>query len=79
MPSPADSRATTLSRNIRSARVESGLSQREVAVKLGIDSMMVSKWERGWHRPSDENLRALARLLGRSPADLHAESERTAA
>ena len=55
--------ATILGRNIRAARGELDLTQRQVAVKLGVDSMLVSKWERGWHRPSDENLIALAGLF----------------
>jgi transcriptional regulator with XRE-family HTH domain len=31
------------------------------------DAMTVSRWERGEHKPSDENIVLLARVLSRDP------------
>lgn len=57
--------ATILGANIRAARVRRGLTQGALASAVGVsDLMVVSKWERGVYRPSDENLLALARELG---------------
>lgn len=57
-----------LAANIRQARVEAQLTQRQVAERLGTESSLVSKWERGEHRPTDTNLEALAFLFGRTMA-----------
>jgi transcriptional regulator with XRE-family HTH domain len=74
MSSQATSRpATTLGANIKRARLAAGLTQRQLADRVDVDPMMVSKWERGWHRPSEENLIALTRELGRDMAWLYTE------
>lgn len=68
--------ATTLGRNIKAARESiKDLTQRKLAERLDCDPMMVSKWERGWHRPSDENLIALSRELKRDLAWFYTEHE----
>lgn len=43
-------------------RKENGLSQEELAAKLGISRQAVSKWERAESSPDTDNLIALARL-----------------
>jgi DNA-binding transcriptional regulator YiaG len=48
---------------IRSARVEAGMSQVEVAAALGVRQSSVSQWERGVTKPLTANLLALMRLL----------------
>lgn len=66
MPSQASSRiATTIGQNIRAARGSAKLTQRALAEKVDVDPMLVSKWERGWHKPSDENLTLVALYTGR--------------
>jgi transcriptional regulator with XRE-family HTH domain len=55
--------AATLARNVRDARTAANLSQRKLAEKLDTDSSLVSKWERGVHRPSDENVAEMAEKL----------------
>jgi transcriptional regulator with XRE-family HTH domain len=54
--------------NIRSARLARELTQSQVARHVGVESMAVSRWERGLVRPSDTNLQAVADILGRDPA-----------
>ena len=51
-------------------RKKSGLSQEELAARLGISRQSVSKWERGEASPDTENLIRLARLYGVSLDDL---------
>jgi transcriptional regulator with XRE-family HTH domain len=66
MPSQATSRlATTLAQNVRLARALGGMTQRSLAEKLDTDAGLVSKWERGKHRPSDENLVAIGETIDR--------------
>lgn len=45
-------------------RRERGLSQEELALKLGVSRQAVSKWERAESSPDTDNLIALARLYG---------------
>lgn len=70
------SRPTTLSRNIRLARQSKGLSQNALAAKLGVSDLnVISKWERGVYRPSEENLIALAMLVSRDVAWFYTDHE----
>ena len=46
----------------KEARTQCGLSQKQVAEKLGIEQSNVSDWENNVSRPEYENLIALARL-----------------
>lgn len=72
--------AATLARNIRLARKSAGLTQHGLAVALGRgDVMTVSRWERGEHRPSLENITALANALGVDAAWFYTDHEREAA
>lgn len=57
--------AVTIGRNIRRARTEKDMTQRQLAVAMDIDVMAVSRWERAEHRPSDDNLLIVASVLGR--------------
>jgi transcriptional regulator with XRE-family HTH domain len=69
----------TVGRNIKAAREERGLTQSALARLLGVESMAVSRWERGRVRPTDANLHALARALRRDPAWFYAEHDGAAA
>lgn len=74
MPSQAPSSlATTIGQNIRIARAACKLTQRELAARVDVDAMLVSKWERGWHRPNDTNLAAIARETKRELAWFYVE------
>lgn len=55
--------------NIRAAREERHLTQRQLGTLVNdTDGNAVSRWERGAHRPSDENLVLLSRALDREIA-----------
>ena len=45
-------------------RKEKGMSQEELAEKLGVSRQAVSKWERAESAPDTDNLIALAKLYG---------------
>ena len=51
---------------IRSLRKKIGLSQEELAALVGVDRATVSKWEGGKFKPSEEKVRLLASLAGKS-------------
>lgn len=54
---------------IKHLRLEKTLTQRQLAGKLGVDPITVSRWERGTP-PSDLNRVMLARVFGVHPNDL---------
>lgn len=56
--------------NLHAARVQAGLSQKEVAQALFISTQAVSKWERGESVPELSHVYRLAELLGVSVDDL---------
>lgn len=55
---------TTVGRNIKAARDNAVLTQKQLAQRLNGDPQFISKWERGEHMPSLKNLSALAMALG---------------
>jgi transcriptional regulator with XRE-family HTH domain len=55
---------TTLSKRLRAARINKGLSQRELATRAGMEQSQISRIEKGEKGASVENLAALARELG---------------
>lgn len=55
---------------IRDARKEKGLTQKDVAEKLGITDRAVSKWERGICAPDIVYIEELAEMLGLTVAEL---------
>lgn len=61
------------------ARKERALSQHGLAVLMGRgDAMTVSRWERGEHKPSDENIVRLAQVLDRDPSWFFSDHEEAA-
>ena len=54
---------------IRSLRVRQGLSQKELAKRLGISDRAISKWELGYAQPSAHHLVALSEILGAEMKD----------
>jgi hypothetical protein len=49
---------------IREARLRAGLTQRELAEKVGTTQSSIARWEAGGARPSLETLSSLARSCG---------------
>lgn len=66
----ADSRQA-LGALIRDRRLsyDNPLKQRELASKIGVDPITVSRWERGITIPSDVHRVLLTRALGGHPSD----------
>ena len=55
---------------IQYLRKQKGLSQEELADKIGVSRQAVSKWENGTSEPSTSNLIALAKLYGVDAGEL---------
>ena len=55
---------------IREKRRESGLTQKQLAERIGVTVKAVSRWETGASEPSTTNLLALAKLYGVSAGEL---------
>lgn len=49
---------------IREARLKAGLTQAELAERLGRDRAQIARWETGGQEPSFENLRAVIAACG---------------
>ena len=62
--SPYDPRHEELVRRIREARLESSLTQAEVADELGLPQSVISRLEAGQRKVSAIELRDLSELLG---------------
>ena len=50
---------------IKTLRKRLGLTQKELAARVRVDAITVSRWERGEQRPSEQAERQLARLSKR--------------
>ena len=62
-----------LNENIRRLRRAAGLSQEELAGRLGVSRQSVSLWEQGVTNPTVENIYAMTEVLGVSFDELMAE------
>ena len=60
---------------LREQRIKHGLTQEQLAEKIGVSRQSVSKWEQGISDPSTSNLFALAKLFGVSVEELLKEVE----
>ena len=54
------------SEQIKQLRKRLGLTQKEIAARLKVDFITVSRWERGEQRPGRDALKRLARLEKRA-------------
>ena len=52
--------------NIKKARLDAGLTQKEVAEKLGVAQAQYARWENGGRNPKDETVEKLAEIFGTS-------------
>jgi transcriptional regulator with XRE-family HTH domain len=57
-------------KTIRELRTELGLTQLEVAYRIGVTPLSVSNWERGVSAPTVAKLRKLAELFGVASDDI---------
>ncbi len=57
-------------KTIEELRKEQGLTQLQVAYRVGVTPATVSNWERGVYEPKVTQLRALARLFAVSMDDI---------
>ncbi len=64
---------------IREKRIQRGMTQEEVAERLGVSAPAVNKWERGIHFPDISLLAPLARLLNTDINDLMSFREKLTA
>lgn len=48
--------------SLKAARVNAGLTQKEVAERMGINSATIMKWEKGITSPSVERFRELCNI-----------------
>lgn len=74
-PPEMDDLAAKLSRNIATRRRALGLTQAQVAERLGVDTETLSRFERGKHLPSLVTLERLSSLLHTTTSDLLSEEQ----
>lgn len=65
---------TTFASNVKAARKAKGLTQRQLGDKVGVDTLTISRWERGAVRPTIANLAALCKALDRDMAWFHTQT-----
>ncbi|WP_455445440.1 helix-turn-helix domain-containing protein [Streptococcus salivarius] len=52
--------------NIKKARIDAGLTQIEVAEKLGVAQAQYARWENGGRNPKDKTVERLAKIFNTS-------------
>jgi transcriptional regulator with XRE-family HTH domain len=67
--------ASIVGSNIKRARTDRRLKQRELGALLHVGPQQVSDWERGAYKPNDTNLIRLAEALGKDFAWFYTEHE----
>lgn len=50
--------------NIRVARLAAGMTQKELAAKMGVPYQSLQRWEKGIFKPSMDNLIKLSAAIG---------------
>lgn len=61
-------------KNIRSLRKGAGMTQKELADKLGVTITTVSRWEKGDYVPSPRYIKQMAEMFGVAGADIYVAS-----
>jgi transcriptional regulator with XRE-family HTH domain len=64
-----------IAKNIRQLREESGLTQEELALRLGLVPSAISNWERGANSPDIVQLFMLCEIFGTTPLVLYGMDE----
>jgi transcriptional regulator with XRE-family HTH domain len=65
---------TIFAANLKTARRDSGLTQRQLADVIGVDAITVSRWERGKSKPEDQHLMRLLDHFDRDLASFYTEA-----
>lgn len=60
---------------IRNARKVLGLTQRQLADRLGVSNTSISNWEKGLSRPDADLIQELCRVLQLQPNDFYGTNE----
>ena len=60
----------TLGERLRTLRKKAGLTQEQLAEIAGVSNVTISQWENGGYIPKTQSIKALAKALGVSEADL---------
>ena len=60
-------------KTIRALREAAGMTQLELAIRVGVTPVTVYNWERGRFEPKASQLRSLARVFGVSMDDIDFE------
>jgi transcriptional regulator with XRE-family HTH domain len=66
---PCGAPATTFPARLKAARIEAGLTRRQLAASVGVHPSTVAKWERGEARPILNLRRRVQTLLGIPPSE----------
>jgi transcriptional regulator with XRE-family HTH domain len=64
---------TPLAAALRQARINAGLTQEELARRIDVRAVAVSRWERGVHQPGLDRLQRIAEAT-RTPIETFMES-----
>lgn len=59
-----------IGKRIRKQRIDSGLTQAELAAKLGVSRATISSWETDRTEPAMQDVQALAAAMGCQPSDM---------
>lgn len=74
--------SSTFSKRLRQARLDAGLSQKELGIFAGLDpfvaSTRINRYEQDVHAPDQATAKRLAKALGVPLAYLYADNERLA-
>ncbi len=60
--------------SMQALRIARGLTQAQVADRIGVGQSAVAEWERGAKRPTLDHAKALAKVYGVAVEDLDEES-----
>lgn len=63
----------TVGGNIKAARIKAGITQKELADRLGISPVGISQWERGLRHPKPQTINRIAKALGVSTLSIYAD------
>ena len=66
----------TFGKRLKELRKKSGLNQSQLAEKIGVSLLTLFRWEKGERTPRLEDIKALAKALGVSEADLLNEPQK---